>query len=130
MTLHLFRGHPGSGKTTAAAKMFPGVVKFENDQYFMRNGSYHWSKEELPAAIHWCMDMVQSALENGMDVVVSNTFTRARFVEVYQKIAARAGANFKVYRCTGNYGNVHGLSKDKVDSFKNSMEDWPGEKTI
>lgn len=130
MTLHLFRGHPGSGKTTAAAKMFPGIVKFENDQYFMRNGSYCWSKDEMPDAIRWCIGMVQSALENGMDVCVCNTFTKAKFIEGYQKIAARAGASFKVYRCTGNYSNVHGLSSSKVESFKEAMEDWPGEKMI
>ena len=32
-TLHLFRGHPGSGKSSSAKMYFPGTVLFENDNF-------------------------------------------------------------------------------------------------
>ena len=128
--LHLFRGHPGSGKSTTATRMFPNLVRFENDQFLMRNGEYCWSKDLVKDAIRWCSSMVDTALSNDMDVVVANTFTKRRFIAAYEKIAMKYGAQLKVYRCTGNFNNVHGLSQNMVQSFKDAMEDWPGEVLI
>lgn len=125
--LTLFRGIPGSGKSTAASRMLPGVFKVENDMYHMHNGSYEWSADSMPAAISWCISMVEAALENGIDVCVCNTFTKRRFIEAYQRLAAKHGAGFKVYRCIGEYANTHGLDSKKVESFKKAMEDWDGE---
>jgi len=130
MKLILFRGCPGSGKTTTAAKMFPGLVKFENDQYFMRDGKYCWSKEELPKAIAWCTHMVDNALAHGMDVCVCNTFTQKRFIQAYERMAKIYGADFIVYRCTGHFKNEHGLTDEMVRGFEKSMEDWPGETVL
>lgn len=125
--LHLYRGHPGSSKSTSAKKMFPGVVLFENDQFLISNGEYKWSKECVRDAIDWCTTMVRTALENEMDCCVANTFTKRRFVEAYKKIADECGAKFEVYRCVGNFKNVHGLDGKMVQQFKDAMEDWPGE---
>ena len=125
--LHLFRGVPGSGKSTAAGRMFLGVVKFENDQFCMRDGKYDWNRDRVKDSIAWCIKMVETALENGMDVCVCNTFTKRRYIEAYRKIAERYGADFDVYRCDGHFKNVHGLSDGMVENFRNAMEDWPGE---
>lgn len=127
MRLNLFRGAPGSSKSTSAQRMFPGVLLVENDMFHMRNGQYEWSKENMPKAISWCVDMVRTALENGLDVCVANTFTKRKFIEAYKKIAEEFGAEFHVYRCVGKFKNVHGLDSKKVESFKKAMEDWPGE---
>lgn len=49
--LVIIRGIPGSGKSTLAKKYIKkGFIHLENDMYFMKNGRYHWSKEELPHA--------------------------------------------------------------------------------
>ena len=125
--LRLMRGAPGSGKSTAAAKMFPGTLLLENDQFLMRDGKYCWSKESVQDAIKWCTASVETALKNSFDVIVANTFTKKRYVAAYEKLAMKYGAKFEVYRCTGNYQNVHGLNNEMVESFKKSMEDWPGE---
>lgn len=127
MRLNLFRGWPGSSKSTSAQRMFPGVLLVENDMFHMHNGKYEWSKESMPKAISWCVDMVRTALENGMDVCVANTFTKRKFVEAYKKIAEELGAEFHVYRCVGKFKNVHGLSDSMVAEFEKAMEDWPGE---
>lgn len=125
--LTLMKGAPGSGKSTTAKRMFPGTLLLENDQFLMRDGKYCWSKESVQDAIKWCTASVEIALKNGMDVVVANTFTKRRFIAAYEKLAMKYGAKFQVYRCTGNYQNVHGLNDEMVMSFKNAMEDWPGE---
>ena len=129
-TLHLFRGHPGSGKTTAAYRMFPGIFHVENDMYVMRDNKYEWSKDTVKDSIDWCISMVRNALEHGFDVVVANTFTKRRYIEAYKKIAEEYGANFDVHRCVGNFQNAHGLNSKMVDSFIKAMEDWPGEHLV
>ena len=125
--LRIFRGHPGSGKSHAAQKMFPGTLLCENDMFHMHDGFYDWHKENMPMAIKWCFDMARIALENGMDVIIANTFTKKAFIEGYKKLAEEFNAKFEVYRCIGNFSNTHGLDSRKVDSFKKAMEDWPGE---
>ena len=125
--LRLMRGAPGSGKSTAAKKLFPGTVLFENDMFLIRDGKYCWSRERVQDAIKWCTTSVENALKNGMDVVVANTFTKRRFIEAYRQIAERYNAEFIVYRCTGNYQNVHNVSDELVESFRKAMEDYDGE---
>lgn len=125
--LRLMRGAPGSSKSTSAKRMFPGTLLLENDMFLISDDQYKWSKERVRAGIDLCMKMTKMALENGSDVVVANTFTKRRFVESYRQLAEKYGANFEVYRCRGNYKNVHGLDDNMVESFKKSMEDYPGE---
>lgn len=127
MRLNLFRGAPGSSKSTSAQRMFPGILLCENDMFHMHNGMYEWSKDNMPKAISWCVRMVRTALENKFDVCVANTFTKRKFVEAYKKIAEEFGAEFTVYRCVGKFKNVHGLSEGMVANFEKAMEDWPGE---
>lgn len=125
--LILFRGWPGSGKTQAAYRLFPGTFHLENDMYHIHQGKYEWSKESMPSAISWCTEMCRIALDRGMDVVVCNTFTKKKFIQAYKSYAEEAGAEFIVYRCAGHFQNVHGLSPEMVSGFEKSMEDWPGE---
>jgi predicted kinase len=123
----IFRGPPGGGKSTSAKRMFPGTLLLENDMFLISDDQYKWSKERVRAGIDLCMKMTEMALENNSDVVVANTFTKRRFIAAYEKLALKYGAKFEVYRCTGNYQNVHGLNDEMVASFKNAMEDWIGE---
>lgn len=125
--LRLCRGYPGSGKSTTAKKLFPGTLLLENDMFLIQDDQYKWSKEGVKNAIDLCIAMTRMALKNNSDVVVANTFTKARYVMAYKKIAEECGAKFVVYRCVGNFKNVHGLSDSMVENFKNAMEDWPGE---
>ena len=81
----------------------------------------------MPKAISWCMAATRFALENNMDVCVANTFTKKCYVDSYKALAEVYGADFKVYRCTGKFKNVHKLPDSMVQSFTNSMEDYPGE---
>lgn len=91
------------------------------------DGKYQWSKDRVKTAINMCTSMVDMALKSGCDVVVANTFTKKRYIAAYEKIARENGAKFEVYRCSGNFQNTHRLSPSMVESFKNAMEDWPGE---
>lgn len=128
--LRLMRGAPGSSKSTSAKRMFPGTLLLENDMFLISDDQYKWSKERVRVGIDLCIKMTEMALKNGSDVVVANTFTKKRFIDSYKKLADKYGAKFEVYRCTGNFKNVHGLNDAMVESFKNAMEDYPGELSI
>ena len=126
-TLYLVRGYPGSGKSTFARNQFPGILHLENDMFMMDSGEYKWTPLKLNKAIEICGLFVKTALLHNADVVISNTFTKCKFIEFYKKVAETYSADFKVYRCIGNFKNIHGLNSEQLKGFKKSMEDYPDE---
>jgi len=72
--LILIRGLSGSGKSTLAKQM-KGVVHFEADMFFMKDGKYCYEPSRIKDAHAWCQSKTLRALRSGKDTVVSNTFT-------------------------------------------------------
>lgn len=128
--LIIIRGLPGSGKSTYAKANFKGAFHIENDMFHIKNGKYCFKRENQKDAVKWCLDTATFALENGMDVVVSNTFTQKRFIDSYKAVADRLGCGFKVYRMAGNYGTVHDVPAEVLESMKNFFEDYEGETMV
>lgn len=95
-TLILFRGLPGVGKSTLAAKELDIPAAdfnklIEADQFFNFKGTYEFNPELLTAAHGWCQGETRKALA-GMDdvcdkIAVANTFTQAWEIEPYVQIA-------------------------------------------
>jgi predicted kinase len=127
-TIYLYRGLPGSGKSTAAKKL--GCFNIEADQFFVTEGQYKWSGDRVSRAHKWCFDVASIAVSNRMDVVVSNTFTALWEMENYIKLAKDNGYDVKVVRCTGNYGNTHGVPEETLTRMKDRFEDYEGETII
>lgn len=131
--LIIIRGWPGAGKTTLATQLIRagralGFV--EADHYFIRpDGIYDFNPRLLPYAHRWRFDQVERLLYSLNDgaVIVSNTFTRRWEMEGYVKLARQAEAELVVYRCTGNFDNVHDVPPETVQRMRESMEDFPGE---
>lgn len=116
-TLTLIRGLPGSGKTTLAGKLM--TAHFEADMYFYnQDGDYEFDVNLLRYAHIWCQDRTQSYLEEGIDVVVSNTFTTLKEMRPYYEMAKELGVKFNVITCHGQFGNIHNVPEETLAKMK------------
>lgn len=122
--LVIIRGLPGSGKSTLANSLSKrGYAHFENDMYFMKDGKYCFDLRKAKDAANWCFKSAKTALEAGKNVVVSNVFVTNAAVDRYRRLAKTLKVGFKVVRCTADYGNVHDVPQNVLDSMAASFED-------
>lgn len=120
-TLYLIRGASGSGKSTYAKRLESwDCAHLEADMYFMEDGEYKFDAKFLPAAHKWCLNKTIEFLSKGMDVVVSNTFTRLWEMEDYLKIP---NVNILVIEMKTQYKNVHGVPDSAVEKQKARWEE-------
>jgi hypothetical protein len=125
MIVRIYRGLPGSGKTTEAKKN--SGFHIEEDMLHIKNGIYTFRSDKVKDAHDWCHNQFMAALANNMDVSISNTFTRRWEFERYIYLAERCEASVIVYRMTGEYGSVHGVPDDVFAKMEERFEDFKGE---
>ena len=126
-SLILVRGLPGSGKSTLAEKIADhgnGVfdAHFEADMYFMGPMGYNWVATEVGKAHAWCQNETRISLINGLDVVVSNTFTTISELRPYFEIAKSCGIVPTVITCQNEFGNVHNVPQATLDKMKTRFQ--------
>lgn len=88
----IVRGLPGSGKSTFAKARYPEAVHCEADMFFELGGEYRFDPKRLNQAHAWCQGRAIQALQDGRDVVVSNTFVKVWELTPYVEMAERFGA--------------------------------------
>jgi predicted kinase len=121
MKLTLIRGLPGSGKSTFA-KTIPGF-HVEADMYFVRDGKYEFDGKSIGMAHSWCARMAENALEKGIDVVVSNTFTQKWELERYIELAKEYFATVEIIVMRGEFGSVHGVPPETIELMRRRWEE-------
>lgn len=126
-TLFLVRGLPGSGKSTLAGNLcgMHSTVHIEADTFFMFDSQgkpceYKFDASKLGDAHQWCQRRTKFFLESNLNVVVSNTSTTEKEVEVYRKIAEETNSNFVslILENRHNGVNVHGVPEEKLKQMK------------
>lgn len=124
-TLTLIRGVSGSGKSTLAVAlldMMENSQAFEADMYFYDEwGNYVFDQNKLHHAHEWCQRMTRKCLEDGIDAIVSNTFTRLSEMKPYFRMAKDLGVTFNVITCHGKFKNVHNVPEVTLDRQKERM---------
>ena len=124
--LILVRGLPGSGKSTLAETLtkFSGCVHREADMFFHKSGEYKFDASKLKEAHEWCRSECERAMEWGLKIVVSNTFTQEWEMEDYFKLAEKYGYKVVSLIVENRHGgkNVHGVPDEKIEQMKNRFE--------
>ena len=120
-TLYLIRGVPGSGKSTYAKSLGLKYV-FEADMFMEENGEYKFNPKKLGWAHNQCQRAVYDAMKTGEDIAVSNTFVKKWEMIPYLQMASEFGYNVVEKTMTGDYPNVHGCPKEKVEEMKRRFE--------
>lgn len=89
--LILFRGLPGSGKTTLAESLLD--IVFSADDYFIgAGGEYNFDPTKLKQAHEFCQNATRAAMHDGVDKIgVANTFTQAWEMQPYFDAAKEYG---------------------------------------
>jgi tRNA uridine 5-carbamoylmethylation protein Kti12 len=129
--LILVRGLPGSGKSTYAKQYFSSHIHLEADMYFVQpDGSYDWIPERLGKAHNWCQESAKIFLSNGLDVVVSNTFTTRKELEPYVNFAILHEIPYGVFRLNTQYESIHAVPQDVIEKMRNRFEDFEDEVVI
>lgn len=121
--LLLVRGLPGSGKSTYSAELCrntENLIHIEADMFFEDGcGNYNFKFNKLASAHRWCKTMAELYLEDGIDVVVANTFTTLKELRPYFKIAKDTGADVEVKTMRGDYGSIHDVPAETIKKMKN-----------
>ena len=115
--LIIIRGLPGSGKSTLA-KTFIEYQHIEADQFFMHGGIYKFNFERLQAAHRYCKSQAEYYLNQGISVVVSNTFTTLKEIKVYIELAKEYKVEYQIIECKGEFGSVHSIPDEVYNHMK------------
>ena len=123
--LTIIRGLPGSGKSTLAKEVVSnlGGFHFETDMFFMVEGKYIFDPKKIKEAHTWCQTCVKENLEDGDNVVVSNTFTQKWEFQPYLDMAEEIGCEVEVITANGNFRNVHDVPEEAIERMKKRWED-------
>lgn len=117
--LIIFRGLPGSGKTTMAKVLtMLGYLHFEADKFFEFDGEYKYDASRIREAHHWCQRMTRDSLARGHKVVVSNTFTQIHEMKPYFEMTE----NIKVIEAQGKWNNLHDVPEKTLKSMAQRWE--------
>lgn len=117
--LYIFRGLPGSGKTTTALQYFPHLMRVETDMYFSRRDKYIYTAQLNRKAVRWFNETVWDLAQTGMDFVVTGVFAShtERLDWVIQN-GLDCGYNVYIVTKTADYGNIYNVPKKRLEAMR------------
>lgn len=120
--LYLIRGVPGCGKSTFAEILSKGngAKICTADDYFMKDGEYNWYVAGLGKAHAWCKNLCEEEMIAGRDVIVANTNTTEKEINVYTKLAEKY--DYRVFSVVveNRHGgeNIHDVPEESIKNMK------------
>lgn len=127
-TLYIFRGLPGSGKTTEANKLGCIVISAQ-DMYAMRDGEYKWSAQNTKDAKLWAENILGLCLRAGVDVAIAEVMPKLEKVKMLIDDARGFGYNCKVTDLivdveTSLARNIHNVPEKTIRLMDKAFEPW------
>lgn len=122
-TLILFRGIPGSGKSTAADLLVEHNVAA--DDYFDLFHGGQFKGDLLREAHKWCQNVAGGWMSQRVDKVgVHNTFTRIREMRPYFQMAEKHGYRVISLIVENRHGSlsVHDVPEETVERMKGRFD--------
>lgn len=130
----VLRGHPGSGKSTFAkilSNKRGGTLILEEDSFHCSLGRYHFDIGSTEKANEVLIQTAALWAKSGCDVIVVSTFRTVDDILHLRYIAKNLRCCFQVIRMTGNFKNVHDVSRKMVNRYKYGLVDYlEGKETI
>jgi predicted kinase len=132
-TLYLIAGAPGSGKSTFARKLMQEKdikFNFEADTWMKdKFGIYHYDPKNLKYCHRQCQIYTEKVMEDGRDVIVSNTSLTVKDARPYIDLAKKYDYNIEIHHMTGQFQNIHDVPEEKVQLMRRthvfySLEDF------
>ena len=126
--LILFRGLPGSGKSSLAAALCQRVVSA--DTFFetlAENGDliYNFDATKLKDAHEWCQQTVDKTMSYGVETIgVANTFTQEWEMKPYFEMAEKYGYRISTIIVENRHGskNIHSVPSEIIEKMKDRFE--------
>ena len=114
-TLYILRSVSGAGKSTLANKFVNNGlvdVHYEADMWFYNEeGNYNFDASKLGKAHEWCKLQTEAAMNNELDICVSNTFTTEKELQPYLDLAQEYGYEVVslIVENRNNNKNIHNV---------------------
>ncbi len=119
----LFRGLPGSGKSSLAESLCEDV--WSADMYFERHGEYMFDATKLRDAHQWCRAHVEKSMIDETRIIgVANTFTQEWEMKAYFDLASKYGYRISTVIVENRHqsGNIHDVPTDKIEQMEDRFE--------
>jgi hypothetical protein len=108
--LKLYRGLPGSGKTTRSKEENLDFLHYESDHLFCdTSGKYRFDMQIYKDAKDFIYKIVDIALSRGESVALSGVFPLKKSTEEYELLAEFHNAEFNIITCIENFGSIHNV---------------------
>lgn len=135
MRIVIFRGLPGSGKSTVAhcLSQKTGAVLIEQDQFRVRNGKYVFKSEDKVKDAF--LATIGAYAQFGADIILTGVFATKKSVNevlshIYKMKPYDEDIFVKAIVCTAMYGSVHKVPESVIEQMARSWEPLRFEETL
>lgn len=128
-TLHIFRGLPGSGKSTAARKLAEetGAILIEPDMLLVQDGKYNYGPKRFGKAQNTALVLISAVAHRRADIIYADVLPCRYEVCIIQNWAQGYKVivhDLKITPEESKARNRHNVQPEDIDRMAREWEDW------